>query len=312
MDSLPLILRALLALSALWWAAVLQAAESDKALVQDKQCLACHDEMEAKPILSIYQTRHGVKGDARTPTCQSCHGESLAHGQETKVKGKRPLTDIPFNAPGAPLDAAAAQVQSAPCLSCHEKSQARHWAGSSHENRGLACTSCHTLHTPRDRLLERSNEAETCYRCHPAVRAQLHRPSVHPVTTGKLACSDCHAVHGGEGERLMRQATVNDTCYECHADKRGPFLWEHAPVSDNCLSCHTPHGSSHAALLKARQPWLCQQCHSSRFHPSTAYSGAQIPGGAGSLAAQIPLHGCANCHSRVHGSNHPSGARLLR
>jgi DmsE family decaheme c-type cytochrome len=282
------------------------------AIEQDRKCLECHDEMEAKPIVAIYQTRHGAKGDARTPTCQACHGESLAHGKDRKVVGKRPSTDVPFAAAGRSLGSAAAEAQSRPCLQCHESNTARDWWGSSHENRGLACPSCHTLHTPRDRLLERSSEAETCYACHPAVRAQTYRPSAHPIAAGKLACRDCHAVHGGDGPRLTRHAAINDTCHECHADKRGPFLWEHAPVNDNCLNCHAPHGSSHGGLLKARQPWLCQQCHSSTRHPSVAYSGAQIPGGSGALAAQIPLRGCGNCHSRVHGSNHPSGARLLR
>jgi DmsE family decaheme c-type cytochrome len=132
------------------------------------------------------------------------------------------------------------------------------------------------------------------------------------VRAGKLRCSDCHTAHGGEGDRLLRHQTINDTCHSCHADKRGPFLWEHAPVSDNCLNCHTPHGSAHTPLLKARQPWLCQQCHSSNRHPATAYSGVQLPGIAAAPGPHIPLHSCANCHSRVHGSNHPSGARLLR
>lgn len=286
------------------------------AVAQNKLCTHCHDEMEAKPILSIYQTRHGVKADARTPTCQSCHGESLAHAGTVKEKGKAqmrlPPTDIPFPPYRASLDSAQAQAQSAPCLKCHEANTARHWPGSSHESRNLACTSCHTLHVARDRLLERATEAETCYRCHPNTRAQVRRPSSHPITTGKLACSSCHAVHGSDGPRLLKRDDVNDTCYDCHADKRGPFLWEHAPVTNNCLSCHTPHGSAHGALLKARSPWLCQQCHSSRLHPSTAYSGAQLPGTTTSPAVQIPLHGCSNCHSQVHGSNHPSGARLLR
>jgi DmsE family decaheme c-type cytochrome len=324
MDSLPLRVRRVVALVAVLLAPPLHftpllAVEpvrrsTTESVEQDRQCLSCHDEMEARSILSIYQTRHGVKGDARTPTCQSCHGDSLAHGKKDKVIGKRPLTDIPFSpAPAtALLDAESAEMRSAPCLQCHASNVARQWAGSNHESRGLACTSCHTLHTPRDRLLEPVTEAETCLRCHPTIRAETRRPSAHPLATGKLACSSCHAAHGGEGAHLLWFSAVNDNCYECHTDKRGPFLWEHAPVTDNCLSCHTPHGSAHAPLLKARQPWLCQQCHSSYRHPSTAFSGAQIPGGAGTLAAQIPSHGCANCHARVHGSNHPSGARLLR
>lgn len=287
-------------------------AAAEATLAEDRKCLACHDEMEAKPIVAIYQTRHGAGADARRPTCQACHGDSLAHGKDQKSIGKRPPTDIPFGRPEAILDSGSAQARSRPCLACHESNSGRHWWGSRHETSGLACTSCHTLHTSRDRLLERATAAETCYRCHPAVRAQTRRPSAHPIAAGKLGCADCHAVHGGDGPALTRHGAINDTCHECHADKRGPFLWEHAPVSDNCLNCHTPHGGSHAGLLKARQPWLCQQCHSSPRHPSLAYSGVQLLGGSGSPAVQMPLRGCANCHSRVHGSNHPSGARLLR
>lgn len=282
-----------------------------EALARDRQCLTCHDEMEAKPVLAIYQTRHGVRADARTPACQDCHGESLAHGKDKKV-AKRPLTDIPFAPAGKGLSGALAEARSVPCLKCHENNTARHWRGGGHEIRGLACVDCHTLHTPRDRLLERDSEAEVCFRCHAGIRAETRRPYAHPIASGKLACRDCHDAHGTEGPRLLRQGGVNDTCYRCHADKRGPFLWEHAPAVDNCLNCHAAHGSPHPGLLKTRGPWQCQQCHSAVRHPSTAYSGAQLPGGTGSPAVQIALRGCANCHSRVHGSNHPSGARLLR
>ena len=50
-----------------------------ESLKKDAVCTRCHDESETKPLLSIYQTRHGVKADSRTPTCQSCHGESDKH-----------------------------------------------------------------------------------------------------------------------------------------------------------------------------------------------------------------------------------------
>lgn len=310
MDSLslkhPLLAIAWLMMASLALPATARSVELDKA------CLSCHDEMEAKPILSIYQTRHGMRGDARTPDCQDCHGASLPHGKDKKVAGKRPLTDIPFTQDAQIHDTRIAQSRDAPCLKCHENNVGRHWWGSGHEMRGLACVSCHTVHIPRDRLLERTSEAENCYRCHPNTRAEVHRASSHFIPPGKLTCRDCHDAHGGEGPSLIREIAVNDICYTCHADKRGPFLWEHAPVSDNCMSCHLPHGGNHAALLRVREPWLCQQCHSGTRHPSMAYSGSQIPGGGGALSAQLPLRSCANCHSRVHGSNHPSGARLLR
>jgi len=115
---------------------------------------------------------------------------------------------------------------------------------------------------------------------------------------------------------------VNDTCYTCHAEKRGPFLWEHAPVTDDCTNCHTPHGSNNSPLLKARAPWLCQECHSGD-HAKNIYSGANLPGGNvvtingqqglanQSPPAQLSARACMNCHVLVHGSNHPAGEKFL-
>ena len=47
-------------------------ARAQAALKKDEVCNKCHDESENAPILSLYQTKHGVRGDARTPICQSC------------------------------------------------------------------------------------------------------------------------------------------------------------------------------------------------------------------------------------------------
>src|SRR5674476_320867 len=54
-------------------------AQVDRSLEGDKKCTVCHDENWRTPILTIYQTKHGVKADGRTPGCQSCHGASGAH-----------------------------------------------------------------------------------------------------------------------------------------------------------------------------------------------------------------------------------------
>jgi hypothetical protein len=38
-----------------------------------------------------------------------------------------------------------------------------------------------------------------------------------------------------------------------------------------------------------------------------------LPGGsAGGSAIFLVAGGCTNCHSQVHGSNHPSGEKLMR
>jgi len=127
-----------------------------------------------------------------------------------------------------------------------------------------------------------------------------------------LACSDCHQPHGSNTTAQLANPTKNQTCYTCHADKRGPLLWEHAPVTEDCTLCHTPHGSVHSALLKKSPPLLCQQCHSAAGHPAVARTGAALPGGSSGPSGFLLAGSCTNCHSQVHGSNHPSGVKLMR
>jgi DmsE family decaheme c-type cytochrome len=121
-----------------------------------------------------------------------------------------------------------------------------------------------------------------------------------------MTCVDCHNPHGAASEHQIRAATTNDLCYKCHADKRGPFLWEHAPVRENCITCHQPHGSNNDKVLAAKRPYLCQRCHIARQHPSTLYDFPDL------ATNRLLNRSCTNCHSQIHGSNHPSGQYLLR
>jgi DmsE family decaheme c-type cytochrome len=132
------------------------------------------------------------------------------------------------------------------------------------------------------------------------------------VRFGKISCSDCHNPHGSTATAMVNKPTVNQTCFTCHAEKRGPYLWEHAPVAEDCTLCHHPHGSVYQMRLKKNPPLLCQQCHSSSGHPSVARTGAALPGGSAGGSAFLLAGSCLNCHSQVHGSNHPSGAKLMR
>ena len=39
-----------------------------------------------------------------------------------------------------------------------------------------------------------------------------------------MTCSDCHNHHGSAGVKNMVRDNVNDPCYTCHMEKRGPFV----------------------------------------------------------------------------------------
>jgi DmsE family decaheme c-type cytochrome len=300
-------------------ASVVQAGEPDPSLQGDKVCTRCHDETESRPVLAIYKTAHGVKADSRTPGCQSCHGPSEAHVTNPKGSSTRPPVDVDFN----PRGGTAPEILAQTCITCHQNGQRTHWDGSEHQHNGLVCTSCHEIHTHGDRVLNKVSQPEVCFTCHTAQHAQFHRQSTHPVVAGEMGCSDCHNPHGSVGPHLMLKNSVNETCYTCHADRRGPFLWEHTPVTEDCTNCHTPHGSNNGPLLKARTPWLCQECHTSD-HSGPMNSGTNLPNGnATTLGGLLPLgnqaprsqmngRNCLSCHALVHGSNHPAGARFSK
>ena len=300
-------------------AAAASEAPADRSLAGDAVCTHCHDQAERKPALSIYMTRHGLKADGRTPGCQTCHGPSLAHVRNEKGEETRPPVDISFQRG----DQASAARQVDTCLDCHRNGQRGHWDGSAHEGAGVACSNCHNVHVRDDRVLARASQSGVCFTCHKTERAQTHRISSHPLAAGRMGCSDCHNPHGSTGPVLMRTGSINETCTSCHAEKRGPFLWEHQPVTENCTNCHTPHGSNITPLLKVRAPFLCQSCHSGD-HAGQINMGNNLGGGSlttingtvplGSAPgrAQLAARNCQNCHIQTHGSNHPAGAKLTR
>ena len=290
-----------------------KAVVKDIVLKGDAKCTACHDEADSPQLLAIGKTRHGVTADGNAPTCTSCHGDSVAH---TGHKGseKPPKPDHVF---GKNTATPAAERNQA-CLSCHSKDSTRHlWAGSAHEARDVACTSCHQIHTAHDKVREKRTQPEVCFTCHKEQRAETHKISTHPLKAEKLACSGCHNLHGSAGPKLLKKNTVNETCWTCHADKRGPFLFEHQPVVEDCTNCHTPHGSNITPMLKTRPPFMCQECHDGS-HASGTPVGPNAAGiQAGLVAATGPSknnvgNACMNCHSMVHGSNSPAGAYFQR
>ncbi|RZI42035.1 DmsE family decaheme c-type cytochrome [Herbaspirillum sp. HC18] len=281
-----------------------KADNKDIVLKGDARCTACHDEADSPQLLAIGKTRHGTKADGRTPTCTDCHGASDKHA-DYKGKDKPPMPDVTFKA----NTKNSAGERSDACLSCHKKDSKRsHWAGSTHQSRDVACSSCHTTHTQHDKVRDKRTEPEVCYTCHKEQRTQMNRLSRHPVNEGKMACSDCHNPHGSVGPKLMKRDSVVETCYTCHMEKRGPFVHNHAPVQEDCGLCHNPHGTTVENMLKSRPPFLCHQCHTPHGGNLAQLTNQSTPpatlGRTGVNYTQG--RGCVNCHTQVHGSNNPA------
>jgi predicted CXXCH cytochrome family protein len=290
---------------------------ADGDYVGSEVCATCHAEQHKSFV-------HTIMGNAMAHPktaldklgCESCHGPGKAH---VDAGGGKDTIPVRFSKDSVN----SVEEKNSACLSCHSKGNQMFWRGSPHESRAMACVDCHQVHygsqaeryeamdNPGSRygqpLTEhvgtKKTQPELCLQCHQMRRAQLQRSSHMPYREGKVTCTSCHNPHGSPNPSQLIQSTVNENCFSCHAERRGPFLWEHPPVMENCANCHEPHGSSNPDLLKVRMPRVCDSCHVSSRHPTQAQPLSSI---------KNFNRGCTNCHSMVHGSNSPSGNFFLR
>ena len=265
-------------------------------------CVLCHSDQEA----TLKGSPHAQAANPRSPAtlrgCESCHGPGQAHVDDESKGHILKFKSVP------------AERVSEACLTCHNRGNHAGWEGSVHEARNLSCSTCHSVHHPQSAAhqLVKATETQLCATCHRTQVAKTERAVAHmPVREGKMACTTCHNPHGSlSNEKALRTgSSVAEMCTSCHTEMRGPVLWEHTPVRENCATCHDPHGSSNDRMLVVRQPMLCQRCHIATKHPSSIYDTDEI-----TVKKSNRMFGrsCVNCHSNVHGSNHPSGQFFMR
>lgn len=263
-----------------------------------ESCKDCHADLSA----SFMKSRHAkgaITGPNGTGACLTCHGPSMAaHLEKGGGKGTGAFA---FDKKADP------EAKAAQCLTCH--SDSKHlalWESSKHRSAGLSCDSCHSGHSSLAKSLKMP-QTELCFSCHKDIKSEAGRQSHHPLKEGKISCSDCHDPHGSFGSKSLKADSVNELCYKCHAEKRGPFLHEHPPVAENCLNCHISHGGNHNKLLEQKTPNLCHNCHTGSGHftgPYTAANGfsSQTYSATNYTAARAVGRSCLNCHAAIHGS----------
>ena len=286
--------------------------------VDNSTCTKCHEvqSKDFKTTMMGHLMLLKPRDQRESLGCQACHGAGREHVRHPHKPSPGFLT---FRETSFDL----AKTANERCLDCHQNGERTFWKASTHAFRNVRCVDCHAVMCPVtasalpnaeirksplstefvNPFVVTRNETQVCIRCHLDKKMEINLSSHMPVREGLMVCSDCHNPHGGPYPKQLRAATVNEVCFRCHAEKRGPFLWMHAPVMMSCLNCHLPHGSVNLHMLVLRPPMLCQRCHISTHHPSQF----QPPG-----TRYVFGQSCTNCHSQIHGSNSPGGRVFTR
>ncbi|MGD8339201.1 MAG: cytochrome c3 family protein [Gammaproteobacteria bacterium] len=290
------------ALAALLILSLLFAANASAQLTENEQgrCRLCH----SGAFASTASGPHSVLADQEWAdqldvdfTCTACHGEASAH---IAAGGQAPIFAF---------GAAPSSEQSAVCSGCHNDDHPQ-FAASPHAQAGLSCTDCHSQHeglhdsallppaTDLAALAESlSARSAVCIDCHQEAEAQFALNERHRLREGILECTSCHDPHA-RSETLSLGGFRQQACMDCHADKGGPFVYEHgASRVEGCTACHSPHGSQNRHMLTyQRVGELCTSCHAAmpQFHLGFSPAGPPRFG----LDTQ-----CTNCHSAIHGSH---------
>lgn len=292
--------------------------------VGSEACSECHSNQTTQFTLTAHH-RASVKnnGPADKKGCEACHGPAKNHvdfylsAQKLAKDGKDAEAQALYNdtakskaAKMIVFSELSSKDSSAICLKCHEGAQGRNeerfnYRRSEHSRHGVSCLDCHSSHSPkRTEFLLRNTEPNMCFQCHADQRAAFSKPFHHKVPEGGMKCSDCHNQHGGLASKQLRTTAAGDTpCLKCHADKQGPFVYEHAPIKqEGCQACHTPHGSAFPRLLtKPQVKFLCMECHSNA--PGVEGEGTGLGVSAPHDLSQGRYQNCTACHFDIHGSN---------
>jgi DmsE family decaheme c-type cytochrome len=299
----------------------------DAEYVGSQLCADCHDELSTQFTRSMHAQLATFELEGNIPGCESCHGPGSNHAMSTDP------ADI-FNYRDSSIE-----DMNGSCLPCHAKRVGMYWPFAEHGLNGVTCIDCHQIHQDRPSLPEgpgpiervslmpshdrvtpprraslKKPEVALCADCHKDVVAKTMLPSRHPVREGKMSCSSCHNVHGSEAGMIHSVERTYDLCVSCHAEKQGPFVFDHPPVTEDCSACHTPHGAVADNLLKQNEPFLCLQCHEAHFHIGREGISTPIDRETGTVSNRFGASGwriafgtkCTQCHQAVHGSDLPS------
>jgi DmsE family decaheme c-type cytochrome len=266
-------------------------------------CKTCHEEiytnLQKSPHFAIETgSRPGwIKQSWAQRSCEACHGPGAKHAESASADDIRNPAKL------------TAPLTNNTCLACHvNQNTTGGRIASGHAKDQVGCTTCHFVHGANGAKLVEHNKAainSRCSSCHVSQWAAFSRPYKHRLPEGAMSCVDCHNPHARFSRDSMRTAFGNEPgCLACHSDKRGPFVFEHAPMRlEGCEACHEPHGSANPRMLvRHEQRLVCLECHSNLPNPNlqNAKLGGVPPAFHDLRSSRF--QNCTICHVKVHGS----------
>jgi len=159
-------------------------------------CLQCHDpHQSAKPKLM----QAFLHNPFENKMCDSCH--------QPAKDGKVVLT----NADSRAL-----------CLTCHDdKAKQIETAKVQHPGAQGDCVACHNPHAGKSPGFLQPDPVRACLACHSDQADQMKKAHLHQPAF-EQGCATCHEPHGGTNDHLLRAASPNALCLECHGPNASP------------------------------------------------------------------------------------------
>lgn len=276
-----------------------------------ESCVDCHEARVKSWSASKHAAYVTKVVDKSDDSCEYCHGAASEH---VDADDHDKILHFPA------MSGVTVRRTTELCVTCHKAvTDKPHWQGNTHAMSGVSCVDCHQFHADDSRpyLLKEAavhvtnnaafrydakhpttNQAinGACMNCHTQQQSQARMPSHHPLFEDRVSCTDCHDVHKSTEPNLLPDGKdMSETCFKCHTNKRGPFIFEHEPmrsggIGDSCMTCHRPHGSPNQKLAVTNGRSMCTQCHSD-INQDTNHKSR--PGNCWQ----------SGCHGDIHGSN---------
>jgi predicted CXXCH cytochrome family protein len=277
-------------------------------------CVDCHDVKDAALQKAHQNQPFG------TANCVTCHDPHQSAAPKLMAK----FTHPPFaekscdtcHAPAKDGKVVLMQASAkALCVTCHsDKAEQIEKAKVQHPGAAGECTDCHNPHAGNNPGFVQPTPVAACLNCHSDQAELQKKPHVHQPAF-QQGCATCHEPHGGENQHLLRTASVNTLCLECHGPDRSPaklesehlltifdgkvklpedyFKTKHPPVLPLQYGLGHPterHPISDATNLKTKvvTPINCLTCHQPH---AGAENGMLVKDQAPNMAF------CRTCHS---------------